>query len=65
MLKVDSDEPELSIELLYPGGYQVVEWQKCELCDREVDGYIFESLAIVHGYCWTHFDDLRREPLPF
>lgn len=62
MLKVDSDE-KISIEVLYPGGYHVVDWQKCELCDMEVDGYIYESLNVVHGYCWTHFDSARKTPL--
>lgn len=62
MLKVDSDESGLSIELLYPDGFHVVDWQKCELCDMEVDGYIYDG-ELAHGYCWVHFDANRKGPL--
>lgn len=55
MLKVASDAStiERRLEDLYPGGVQLLEWEKCLLCDREVDIYKYTA-GIRRGYCFTH-----------
>lgn len=55
MLKVASDSStvERRLEDLYPGGVQLLEWEKCLLCDKDVDVYKYTA-GIRRGYCFTH-----------
>lgn len=55
MLKVASDAStiERRLEDLYPGGVQLLEWEQCLLCDKEVDIYIYKA-GIRKGYCFNH-----------
>lgn len=56
MLKVASDSStvERRLEDLYPGGVQLLEWEKCLACDREVDGYIYTPTGERQGFCFNH-----------
>lgn len=60
MLRVapDSSTIERLIEELYPGGIQVAEWEKCLICDKDVDGYIYVA-GLRRGYCANHYGHYR------
>lgn len=54
-LAPDASTVEHKLDELYPGGsFEVVEWEKCIQCDRDVDGYIYVA-GMRRGYCSDHF----------
>lgn len=57
MLRVapDSSTVERKLEELYPGGFKIVEWEKCLLCDADVDAYIYIE-EVCKGYCFAHYE---------
>lgn len=56
MLRVASDATtiERRLEDLYPGGVELLEWERCLSCDREVDAYVYVA-GIRRGYCYSHW----------
>lgn len=66
MLRVapDASTPERLLDDLYPGGFLVAEWEKCDMCDQDVDGYIYLQ-SRRRGFCAPHYDLVRNGELPF
>lgn len=60
MLRVapDSSTVEHTLEELYPGGFQIAEWEKCLNCDKEVDAYIYIA-DTRQGYCFAHYTEVH------
>lgn len=58
MLRVAPDASTIEHKLteLYPGEIELVEWERCCKCDKEVDVFVYtKSSTIRQGYCYTHY----------
>jgi len=54
-LAPDPSDKERVLEELYPGRvFEVVDWDKCLECDRDVDAYIYTA-GMRRGYCNEHY----------
>lgn len=59
-LAPDASTKERLLEELYPGrDIEVVAWEKCLNCDKDIDAYVYVA-GIRQGYCFEHYTSRNR-----